>query len=275
MRPTATILKQSDVEPTINSLSGFNLQIIDDDKIYDYSKKRNSLIADGWNLHINSWEILIDENSTLLKLKNPKAYYFQVIENGIVSKEVRYWHSSLNLRFENPIYETISCKNAEFIDDVIIYSKGRKPYNPEIIKKWKESSPLSIQPYYYESFIHLSNNKYKEFVKTAKYYLLHNLDNTMSAIMLKYYISMVNLYALNDFNEIIPNLMHCIAANPLMAEFWCLLGDFSYKSKNYSNAKSFYENAIILGSKRLKSDWWSLEIDKYKTYPENMIKSLQ
>jgi tetratricopeptide (TPR) repeat protein len=58
-----------------------------------------------------------------------------------------------------------------------------------------------------------------------------------------------------------------------MSEFWCLLGDCYYAIKDYEKSKSFYENALILGNKRLKNDGWPLEISKYKDYPQKMIES--
>jgi hypothetical protein len=59
-----------------------------------------------------------------------------------------------------------------------------------------------------------------------------------------------------------------------MAEFWCLLGDIHYSLlKEYDKAYSFYDNAIFLGKKRLKSDLWPMEISKYSDYPEEMKKS--
>jgi tetratricopeptide (TPR) repeat protein len=206
----------------------------------------------------------------------PKAFYFQVIEGKVITKEVRYWHSKMGLRFENPIYESIDCPSAEFLEDVIIYSAKKKTDSAmPLIKHWKETKPAAIQPYYYEACALLLEQKFEDFTRVARYYLMHNTDNTMSAIMLKYYLAMVDLYVLEEYKDIIPNLMHCIASNPLMAEFWCLLGDLSYKAQDYGKAIAFYENAIILGSRRLKKDWWPLEIDKYKKHPERMIANCQ
>ncbi len=67
--------------------------------------------------------------------------------------------------------------------------------------------------------------------------------------------------------------MVCLAKKPTMAEFWCLLGDVYYDAKDYDKAKEFYENAVILGSRRLKDDGWPMEISKYKEYPQKMIEA--
>jgi len=58
----------------------------------------------------------------------------------------------------------------------------------------------------------------------------------------------------------------------MMAEFWCLLADVYYAIKDYDRARIFYENGLILGSRRLKDDGWPMEISKYKEYPLNMIE---
>ena len=38
-------------------------------------------------------------------------------------------------------------------------------------------------------------------------------------------------------------------------------------------ANEFYENALILGKKRLGSDRWPMDISKYEKYPKMMIDS--
>ena len=90
--------------------------------------------------------------------------------------------------------------------------------------------------------------------------------------MTQYYCSMVNCYIKKQYNTAIKFLLPCVAKKPTMAEFWCLLGDIYYALKDYERAKTFYENAIILGSRRLKNDDWPLEISKYKESPQKMIE---
>ena len=63
---------------------------------------------------------------------------------------------------------------------------------------------------------------------------------------------------------------------PIMAEYWCVLGDVYYHlAGDYDRAKRFYRNAIILGQKRKEDDMWPVELSKYNTYPEKMIKSCE
>jgi hypothetical protein len=90
--------------------------------------------------------------------------------------------------------------------------------------------------------------------------------------MLKYYLSMVYLKYKN-YRTSLFHLLACIAVRPLMAEFWCLLGDIFYKQDKFIESKMFYDNAVILGSRRILSDEWPMEINKYKEYPEKMAES--
>jgi tetratricopeptide (TPR) repeat protein len=83
----------------------------------------------------------------------------------------------------------------------------------------------------------------------------------------------VYCYVLKDQRKALELLMYCFAEKPLMAEFWCLLGDIYYEADEYGKAKCFYENAKILGSRRLNSDEWPFDISKYKDYPDKMIAS--
>ena len=76
-----------------------------------------------------------------------------------------------------------------------------------------------------------------------------------------------------DFENAVKSLIPCLAEKPTNGEFWCLLGDIYYCLKDYERAKSFYENAKILGSRRLNDDDYPMEISKYKEYPEKLIKS--
>jgi tetratricopeptide (TPR) repeat protein len=86
---------------------------------------------------------------------------------------------------------------------------------------------------------------------------------------------MVYCYIKYDYKSALESILPCIAKKPTMAEFWCLLADIYYATKDYEKAKSFYENAIILGGKRLRSDEWPLEVSKYKDYPQKMIDSCE
>ncbi len=79
-------------------------------------------------------------------------------------------------------------------------------------------------------------------------------------------------YKQGRVKEAAKNCLQCIQEYPLMAEFWCLLGDIHYKATQYEKASIFYENALILGGQR-KDDDMPVEVPKYKQYPTKMMES--
>ena len=237
----------------------------------DYSKIRNANIAEEWNFYLQPWEILTSGHISLKNIDSiNQAFRVRVLQNNVITKETRLWK---NKQFENPVYETIPGK-AEIIDDIFIYSKPIKEDDDKlkIIEKWKKVQ--LVEPIYYEAMTYLAMGKYKEFKTTAQKYLFNPLEHNEHVAMLKYYLALVSLYVFKDaataYTEIIP----CIIAAPLMAEFWCLLGDILYRSNKYQEAKTIYENALILGKYRMNDDYFPIVIEKYKDYPEKMISSV-
>lgn len=98
------------------------------------------------------------------------------------------------------------------------------------------------------------------------------LMKKISATMLRYYIALIKFGIFEDYQSALKQIIMCIEHNPLMAEFWCLLGDMYFKNKHYMKSKAFYDNAVILGNRRLQLDDWPMHISKYKSYPEKQIK---
>jgi hypothetical protein len=90
--------------------------------------------------------------------------------------------------------------------------------------------------------------------------------------MARYYLALVQGVVENDMKEAIQNITLCIAENPLMAEFWCLLGDMFVKMEKFRDAIAFYENAIALGCRRHQLDFWPMHISKYDEYPKDMME---
>jgi len=92
--------------------------------------------------------------------------------------------------------------------------------------------------------------------------------------MIRYYLALAYLIHHRKVKPALQNINLCLCAHPLMAEFWCLIGDVYYHLlKRFDYAKDFYENAIILGARRLKKDKWPMDISKYESYPKKMIES--
>jgi glycosyltransferase involved in cell wall biosynthesis len=227
-----------------------------------------------WNLWIEPWEILLQNP---LEYKNLKENFANVrILNGqIIIWNVRLWKNKCT--FVNPIYERIQVDKASYCN-LVISSHGRLDPLESMaeIQKWKLDQPMSSQPYYYQACLQLAEGQYEDFLKSADYYLFSDKQLNISSIMTRYYYAMVQLMQKKNVKPALQNLNICLCAKPLMAEFWCLTGDVYYHLLHkFSLAKEFYENAIILGSKRLALDSYPMDISKYNKYPKMMIESCE
>lgn len=234
----------------------------------DYSQVRNFLAAKkGWVLWLEPWETILRGSDTILSaLKEEAAYRLHVLQEGTVTKQVRLWHSSLGLKFVNPVYETVVAEAADL--SVYLHSTGDTP-DVSLIQKWAERCPLATEPLYYQACSLLVRKKWKEFLTAADHYIFQEKGPKMSLTMTQYYCAMVHCYVTKNFQAAVNYLLPCLAERPTMAEFWCLLGDIYYAGKLYEKAAIFYDNAAVLGSRRLK-DLWPLEVAKYKEYPATM-----
>lgn len=241
----------------------------------DFSNIRNNLLKEGWNFLIKPWEVLQYGHQEINDFieKNEKAYQYSIIQSGAIVKETRLWHSKLNLKFINPVYETLSNHTPEQSHGIIFSEDETNEFDKlDLIKKWIQKSPNQSQPYYYYAMSLLSNGKTKEFLTASEHYLHKEEEPSISSTMLQYYCASVLCHEKNSYSAT-QHILNCLANNTLMAEFWCLLGDIHYKLlKDYVKAKKFYQNAIFLGGKRLKEDDWPMDIDKYNKYPTKMIQ---
>jgi hypothetical protein len=258
-------------DKSIDICRDYSIKIFQVGNRKDYSIMRNQLLGEDWNLFIHPWEVLASGHESIIGVTSGTAYYLQVYQKQSINYEIRLWR---NLKFQNPVFETIVCDDASCLDGVVVYALKlvKNDDQIELLESWKKQG--TMEPYYYESYILFGNKKYKEFLETAKYYL--SVESfSKSSIMLRYYMAQTYLYVYNNIEEAIKTLSPCIIARPLMAEFWCLLGDAYYKLKRYNKAKNLYENAYLLGSRRLNNDQWPLEISKYNEYPTKMIRSCE
>lgn len=229
-----------------------------------------------WVLFMNPWEIFVDGHEKIKDISNVDeklSFRLKVINQNTITKEVRFWNLKNKLKFENPVFECVKDDNSRYIDATIYSLKNNTDFKTQLeeIEKWKLEKPTLPDPYYYQACIHLSMGEFDKFMNAGEYYLFSEKVG-MSAVMTKYYMSMVDLYVNNKPQEAIKKIIPCIAVNPLMAEFWCILADSYFMTKKFEKAVYFYENAIILGSRRKNSDFWPMEVKKYKSYPEEMIE---
>ncbi len=231
--------------------------------------------AKGLVFYIEPWELLL-QGQDLIRNTRPGVFHVNIIKSGTISKEIRLYKPKTT--FKNPIFEHTD-KEAGHLD-VVLYSQGDlgldEQYVADQIEAWKLADPMSSSPYYYQACMLLSNKRYDDFLKMAEHYLYLDRTSSMSAVMLRYYYAFVQLTIKQKVRPALQNLSLCIAERPLMAEFWCLIGDVYYHGvQNFRFAKEFYENAIILGGRRLKTDTWPMDVSKYNKYPTQMIASCE
>jgi|SRR5262252_3745547 len=245
---------------------------------HDYSKVRNEAVAHSkseWQLYLEPWEVLAGGHELIVQAlpMEKTAYQFNCVQGDILTKEIRLWNKRTGLRFENPIFETLPGQGRDLGAVVLVESMDRTVEASALLKTWKEEKPLAVEPYYYQACVTLMQRKWDTFLTTADHYLFHEKSPSalMPRTMTRYYRGVVQGFIKKDYRAAIRDIINCLAVRPLMAEFWCLLADIYYAQKEYEKALVFYDNAIKLGSRRLRNDQWPLEIPKYKDYPEKMI----
>lgn len=244
----------------------------------DISQARNHVIKNCnsfWHMVIEPWEKVLQNQEEInnLILQAPESYSFQIIQGDIVTKETRLWHLSKNLKFENPIFENIKASSKQ-TETYIFSHGGKRNINiNDLLDKWQLNSPLSPEPYYYRACNELIQKNWNTFLNYADIFLHQQKSQDMSYFMTCYYVSMVLCYIKKDYGKAIQVLSPCILKNPTLAEFWCLLADIYYAIGDYKKSLCFYDNAKILGSRRLNSCDFPMEISKYKEYPEKMINA--
>lgn len=261
-----------DLGSTDNTLNLIKKYKIFETKETNRSKIRNQFkeeIKTKWFMYIHPWEALIKGQEEFLNL-NKTCYQIRIFQENLLFKEPRIWLTKANYNFVNPIFETIKTNNEEKCS-ISLFSKGDKEDYFNDIKKWKETNPLSSDPFYYESCLLFRNQKYDEFLKVSDKIIFLDNKVKISTIMHRYYYSLVNLYHKKNAKLALQNLAICLSNNPLMAEFWCLAGDVYYFLSKFKEAIILYENAMVLGNNRNIDDAWPMDIGKYKEYPEKMI----
>jgi hypothetical protein len=297
MKIAIAIIIQNEEEKNINKCLN-SLKNIENKKIYytstcDFKNKalsncneikpinsnicenKNNLIKnikEDWILSIEPWEEVINGHKSINQIINneKESHKVMVIDNEIINKSIRIFKK--NNFFQNEIYEEIYDKKSKVSSVVFKKNEYFIEKEKEKIENWVKKNKTNPKPYYYLSCYYLKNKEYIEFKKTSEKYLFLEENKTLpSIVMTKYYQSLVNLHIYKDYKGSINDIIYCLANNPSMAEFWCMLADINFKLNKHQKAIYFYENAIMFGEKRKSDDEFSIEVKKYKTYPEQMI----
>lgn len=239
------------------------------------SEVRNWLTSQSkteWQMAVNPWEILIQGHDQIEQASSP-SYYVSIIQESILTKDIRIWRKSFEYEFVNPVFEYLETSSNNELP-VAFYSTGNPHPDFDLIETWKLAQPTSPEPYYYHACLLLSQKKYDDFLRVSEHYMFIDNRQNLSNIMNHYYYAMIQIYKKKSVRAALQNINICLCARPLMAEFWCLIGDVYYhRLNNFEKAKQFYEIAIFLGGRRLREDKWPMDISKYKEYPTKMIAS--
>ncbi len=240
----------------------------------DRSKALNIAIdqgAKGYYLYMNPWETLFSIN---LEKLNERIYNASVVTNGILIKEPRILNKEAGVRFKNPVCQIINEKTDKFCSCIILSKSELNLENKlDLIIKWHSTDPNNYDIFYYRAACLLAMGRHDEFLVASERYMRLNKKIAIASTMNKYYYAMVKGLVKKDTKPAIQNLVQCLVANPLMAEFWCLIGDLHYANKKYDLAYEFYENGYLLGASRKKDDKWPIDVSKYEEYPLKMMES--
>jgi len=245
------------------------------ESIKDNKNNLINLLEEDFLFFIDPWEEIISGKKEIenIKLKKQEAYKVLILNKEIINKSIRIVGKNKEIKFENPIYEQIYCKEAEILNIFLKENEVKFDKEEERIKQWINKERFNSTPYYYMLCSSLKNKNYIDFIKYSEKYLFMEKNKELpSIIMTHYYMSLINLHVFKNIKKSMENIIFCIDKKPDMAEFWCILGDINFCLKKYQKSIYFYENAINFGKYRKENDEFSIEIKKYKIYPDTMIK---
>lgn len=245
----------------------FGAEVVEVEFKGDFSVARNGLCREGRNMYLEPWERLARGSELIRGLEG--GHYFYVLEDGIVSKQVRMWDRGA---FENPVFESVVGSGAVVNPGVVVVSEGRPDDRiriREICESWVERRPTSPDPHYYLACSLLAEGKRREFVSQAMTYLSMEPHGSDSSLLMNYYLSRVN-HSLGDHRDAYRRAVGCLVGHPSFAEFWCLLGDMLFTRGDHRRASHVYENALVAGMRRPSDDTFPVELSKYGSYPEAM-----
>lgn len=269
-------------DKTIKICKNYNAKVVNIPIRGNRSRLKNYMIEkndESWMFFMEPGEVFVS-TPEILNLEDEKtAYRVKFINGDLITKEVRIWHKNNPTEFKNPVFETPSVSGKVKNLEIYLTSNQMQMDEEKIasLNEWRSNSPISKEPLYYMACYGLIKKNWKNFLNSAEVYLYANNSNDTPSIMTRYYISMVKSYIKEelDYEGAIKNLIVCLARCPLMAEFWCLLGDVHHRINENEKAKIFYQNAMLLGSKRKDDDEFPVEISKYKKYPEKMLEAIR
>ena len=197
-------------------------------------------------------------------------YRAMVIKGDLLMKQPRIYRKGV-AKFSRPVFEDVE-DVAKVTLPVVIGGESRADLRTmaDCLSLWRNREALNPEIDYYTACHHLMTGEYAQFMGAAEHYLFQKKTFDASTVMTRYY--MAQLLKKKNVGRALQLILECLAAYPLMAEFWCFLGDlYLTEIKQYDRAYLFYENALVLGNRRLEEDTMPMEISKYDDYPKKMM----
>ncbi len=232
-----------------------------------FDEWRNSRLQ-GQTLIINPGEELDGDVDV-----NGGTYRVFVVDEHVISKEVRIVDRR-DGKFVNPVYECFDTKEKPELTSVFI-RPAKPPKLLDLVNKWGKDEPTACEVDYYKAFELLQEGDQKGFVKQAEYFLFRcGEKHKNSMIMTRYYLASV-LLLLGEGSKAAGQFLLGLGEMPLMAEFWCGLGDCLYKSGQPEKAARMYKNAIFMGKRRDPADELPITLPLYEAYPQTMLNKIK
>lgn len=225
----------------------------------------------GWHFLIRPGETLADGHRVLQNFRGVAANV-RLIRDSFISYEVRVWTGSTS--FNNPVWPYPTVTSDKLIG-VNLFGSDNNLNALNEVNTWQSRTPTLGEPRFCKAMIQFSQGRYKDFMHEADQYIFLEKNHLSKSItMVRYHYALANLLTGGKAQDSLKQLNLCVCVAPLMAEFWCAMGDVYYHKLNrFEDAMQMYENAIFLGSKRMSTDLWPMDITKYEEYPQQMIDS--
>lgn len=251
------------------------IRIVDVDPSKNVSSARNKLLTGSWQFYLEPWEVLASGHDYIYHtvVSGDRHLRFNVVQGDVLDKQVRLWKGA---QFIGPVFERVSLEGGDVVGVIAAGNPTTNARNKTIVDRWCESSPANPDAYYFRAILALSDRRFKDFLRDSEYFSFLNRGKaaTKQMTMLWYYEGCIECFRNHRPDKAIQRCLSCLTVMPTMAEFWCLLGDVHYHTlQMFDKALEFYENALILGSRRQAGDDWLMEIIKYKEYPTKMVDS--
>lgn len=242
----------------------------------DYSKVRNDVVettATDWQFWLEPWESLRGAEQVMYAARQGgDAYNVYNVQGDLLTKTTRLWRKSSGLRFVRPVYESLEPDVARPLVQAVVSGAGGRDQSEvmTVLDAWGKSSPHATDVEYYRACTFLAAGRYDQFLSHATNFLFRAGVSTAS-VLTNYYVAIVKMHVKKKPAEAVQHVSFCLAQQPTMAEFWCLLGDAFARLGQWHRASGFYDNAMVMGSRRKHDDQFPIEIAKYKEYPEKML----